>query len=120
MFVELLMKKNGKILFGFFIVVFIATTVLGGMFVYNSLNTSTHEFKKAGYTLSFSGERNSKAEVYSFKNGTTYKLRGNDNTVSFEHKNTKVAIDENIKYTKGNIPLQPCAIAVYTCQAISS
>lgn len=103
MFVELLMKKNGKLLFGFFIIVFIATTVLGGMFVYNSLNTSTHEFKKAGYTLSFSGERNSKAEVYSFKNGTTYKLRGSDNTVSFEHKNTKVDIDENaiIHYTDG-------------------
>jgi len=103
MFVELLMKKNGKILFGFFIIVFIATTVLGGMFVYNSLNTSTHEFKKAGYTLSFSGERNSKAEVYSFKNGTTYKLRGSDNTVSFEHKNEKVDIDENtiIHYTDG-------------------
>jgi hypothetical protein len=48
MFVELLMKKNGKLLFGFFIVVVIATIIFGGIFVSNSLNTSTSTFKKDG------------------------------------------------------------------------
>jgi hypothetical protein len=105
MFAELLMKKNGKILFGFFLVLFVATTIVGGVFVYNSLNTTTHEFQKDGYTLTFSGEKNTKAQVYAFKNGTEYKLRGSDNTISFEYKDENVAIDENsiTHYTDGSL-----------------
>ena len=72
MFVELLMKKNGKLLFGFFIVVVIATIILGGVFISDSLNTSTDTFKKDGYALSFNEEKNIKATAYTFKNGTEY------------------------------------------------
>ena len=95
MFVELLMKKNGKLLFGFFIVVVIATITLGGMFISNSLNTSTDTFKKDGYALSFDGDKNVKATAYTFKNGTEYQYKSTTNTISFKHENEKVNIDEN-------------------------
>jgi hypothetical protein len=95
MFVELLMKKNGKLLFGFFIVVVIATIIFGGIFVSNSLNTSTSTFKKDGYALSFDGEKNNKATAYTFKNGTEYKYKLTTNTINFKYNNQNVNIDEN-------------------------
>lgn len=95
MFVELLMKKNGKLLFGFFIVVVIATIILGGVFISDSLNTSTDTFKKDGYALSFNEEKNIKATAYTFKNGTEYKYKATTNTIKFQHENEQVSIDEN-------------------------
>ena len=47
-------------------------TIFGGVLVYNTLNTDIYQFSKDGYTLSFNGEKNTKAVAYSFKNGTEY------------------------------------------------
>ena len=95
MFVELLMKKNGKIIFGLFLVITVIATIFGGVLVYNSLNTDIYQFSKDGYALSFNGEKNTKAVAYSFKNGTEYQFKKNSNTINFKVAEEKVRLDEN-------------------------
>ena len=75
MFVELLLKKNGKILFAVFLLLFFVTVIIGTMFVINSINTSVKTFDKDGYALFLDDTKNVKAEAYSFKSGTEYKYK---------------------------------------------
>ena len=105
MFVELLMKKNGKIIFALFLILTIAASIFGGVLVYNSLNTDTYQFTKDGYALGFSTQNNTKAIAYSFKNGTEYQFKKNSNTINFEFEEENVRLDENtiMHYSDGSL-----------------
>ena len=61
MFVELLMKKNGKIIFALFLILTVAASIFGGVLVYDAMNTDIYKFTKDGYALTFSTENNTKA-----------------------------------------------------------
>ena len=93
MFVELLLKKNGKILFFVFLLIFVVTTVFGVVFVVNNLNTNTLVFEKDGYALYLDKVKNVKAEVYSFNSGTEYKYKNANDTISFKSDNDNVKIE---------------------------
>ena len=95
MFIELLMKKNGKLLFGVFLVVFVVATALGTVFVVNNINSVTATFNKDGYALYIGNENNAKAEAYSFKAGTDYKLKNSGSKISFESDGSNVSIDDS-------------------------
>ena len=102
---ELLLKKNGKILFFVFLLLFCLMTTIGIVFVVNSLNTNVLEFEKDGYALYFDDTKNVKAEAYSFKSGTEYKYKRTSDFVSFrsEKENVKIDKDTVIHYTDGSL-----------------
>ena len=62
MFIDLLLKKNGKILFFVFLVIFMVTTSIGIVFVVNNLNTNVLKFDKDGYALYLDEVKSAKAE----------------------------------------------------------
>ena len=66
MLIELLLKKNGKVLFFVFLSLFIITTIVGTMFVVNSININVKTFDIDGYALFLDNSKNVKAEAYSF------------------------------------------------------
>ena len=105
MFVELLMKKNGKIIFALFLILVVAASIFGGVLVYDSMNTDIYKFTKDGYALTFSTENNTKALAYSFKNGSEYQYKKNSNTINFEFEEQKVRLDENtiMHYSDGSL-----------------
>lgn len=105
MFIELLLKKNGKILFAVFMLLFVVTVIIGTMFVVNNLNTSVKTFNKDGYALFLDETKNVKAEAYSFKSGTEYKYRKMSNSFDFlsEKENVKIDEDTIIHYTDGSL-----------------
>lgn len=105
MFVELLMKKNGKIIFALFLILVIAASIFGGVLVYDAMNTDIYKFTKDGYALTFSTENNTKAVAYSFKNGSEYQYKKNSNTINFEFEEEKVRLDENaiMHYSDGSL-----------------
>lgn len=105
MLVELLMKKNGKMLFGVFLVIFAITAAIGITFAVNNLNTTIATFEKDGYALYLDGSKNSKATAYSFKQGTDYQFRESTNTISFESDKENVKVDEEtiIHYSDGSL-----------------
>ena len=96
MFVELLMKKNGKIIFALFLILTVAASIFGGVLVYNSMNTDIYKFDKDGYALTFNTQNNTKAQAYSFKNGSEYQYKKNSNTINFKYEEEKVRLGENI------------------------
>lgn len=105
MFVELLMKKNGKLLFAVFLLIFIIMTGFGVSFVINNLNTTTETFIKDGYALYIGNEKNTKAETYSFTKGTSYKEKTSNKSVVFESTdgNAKVNNETIIHYADKSI-----------------
>lgn len=105
MFIELLLKKNGKILFFVFLLFFIITTTIGVVFVANNLNTNVLEFEKDGYALYLDKVTNVKAEAYSFNSGTEYRYKQSSNTISFksDDKNVKIDKDTVIHYTDDSL-----------------
>ena len=92
MFIDLLLKKNGKILFFVFLILFTITTCVGIGFVVNNLNTNVLQFEKDGYALFLDEVKSAKAEAYSFNSGTEYRYKKSSETISFksEDKNVKV------------------------------
>ena len=105
MFIELLLKKNGKILFFVFLLFFIITTTIGVVFVANNLNTNVLEFEKDGYALYLDKVTNVKAEAYSFNSGTEYRYKQSSDTISFksDDKNVKIDKDTVIHYTDDSL-----------------
>ena len=105
MFVELLMKKNGKIIFALFLILTVAASIFGGVLVYNSMNTDIYKFDKDGYALTFNTQNNTKAQAYSFKNGSEYQYKKNSNTINFKYEEEKVRLDENtiMHYSDGSL-----------------
>ena len=105
MFVELLMKKNGKIIFALFLILVVAASIFGGVLVYDAMNTDIYTFTKDGYALTFSAQNNTKAQAYSFKNGSEYQYKKNSNTINFEVEEEKVRLDENtiMHYSDGSL-----------------
>lgn len=105
MFVELLMKKNGKIIFALFLMLVVAATIFGGVLVYNTMNTDVYQFTKDGYVLVFNAKNKTKATAYSFKNGSEYQYKKNSNTINFEYEEEKVRLDENtiMHYSDGSL-----------------
>ena len=105
MFVELLMKKNGKIIFALFLILVVAASIFGGVLVYDAMNTDIYTFTKDGYALTFSTQNNTKAQAYSFKNGSEYQYKKNSNTINFEVEEEKVRLDENtiMHYSDGSL-----------------
>lgn len=105
MFIDLLLKKNGKILFFVFLVVFMVTTSIGIVFVVNNLNTNVLKFDKDGYALYLDEVKSAKAEAYSFNSGTEYRYKKTSETISFksDDKNVKVDRDTVIHYADDSL-----------------
>lgn len=105
MFVELLMKKNGKIIFALFLILTVAASIFGGVLVYDAMNTDIYKFEKDGYALTFSAQNNTKAQAYSFKNGSEYQYKKNSNTINFTFEEENVRLDENtiMHYSDGSL-----------------
>ena len=105
MFIDLLLKKNGKILFFVFLVIFIVTTSIGIVFVVNNLNTNVLKFDKDGYALYLDEVKSAKAEAYSFNSGTEYRYKKTSETISFksDDKNVKVDRDTVIHYADDSL-----------------
>ena len=94
MFINFLLKKNGKILFFVFLLVFIITTTIGTIFVVNNLNTNVLKFNKDGYALYLDGVKSVKAEAYSFSSGTEYRYKKSTETISFKSDDKNVKVDK--------------------------
>lgn len=107
MFLELLMKKNGKLLFGVFVVLFIAAVSVGAVFIFNNLNTVSSTFDKDGYALYISSNKEAKASTYPFSSGTNYTYNKKNDKISFVSENDNVAIDEDtiIHYSDNSLGL---------------
>lgn len=105
MFIDLLLKKNGKILFFVFLVIFMVTTSIGIVFVVNNLNTNVLKFDKDGYALYLDEVKSAKAEAYSFNSGTEYRYKKTSETISFksDDKNVKVDRDTVIHYADDSL-----------------
>ena len=105
MFIDLLLKKNGKILFFVFLILFTITTCVGIGFVVNNLNTNVLQFEKDGYALFLDEVKSAKAEAYSFNSGTEYRYKKSSETISFksDDKNVKVDRDTVIHYADDSL-----------------
>lgn len=105
MFIDFLLKKNGKIMFFVFLIIFTITTCVGIGFVVNNLNTNVLEFEKDGYALFLDDTKSVKAEAYSFNSGTEYRYKKSSETISFksDDKNVKVDRDTIIHYSDDSL-----------------
>ena len=108
------MKKNGKLLFGIFLVVFVVATALGTVFVVNNINSVTATFNKDGYALYIGNESNAKAQTYSFKAGTDYKLKKSGSKISFESDDGSVSVDDStiIHYSDKSIGVMKKVVGI--------
>ena len=89
MFIDFLLKKNGKIMFFVFLIIF-TITICGGIgFVVNNLNTNVLQFEKDGYALFLDDVKSAKAEAYSFNSGTEYRYKKSSETISFKSDDKK-------------------------------
>lgn len=89
MFIDFLLKKNGKIMFFVFLIIFTITTCVGIGFVVNNLNTNVLEFEKDGYALFLDDTKSAKVEAYSFNSGTEYRYKKSSETISFKSDDKK-------------------------------
>ncbi|MBQ4262705.1 MAG: hypothetical protein IJB83_00475 [Bacilli bacterium] len=114
MIIKLLMKKNGKLLFGTFIFVFLLAVILATIFITNNINKEILTFTKDGYALYNNDIKESKIETYPFKAGTNYKYNKSNEKISFESQNDKVVIDDAtiIHYTDNSLEVMKKVVGI--------